>query len=548
MKKFKRVLALLTAAVLVMSMGMGAMANEQPVKRTIELSGGKAGHTYTLYQILKGDTTETSRELVNIQWGDDAPASLKSQYDTAAAAAEAIADENDARTFAQSLTDLSGGVDLVLTEDGPVKFEDLEEGYYIIRDTNNNEDPAEDDYTSAFVVKVVADVTGEMKGAVPSSNKKVADINDSSDHAVGSYQDSADYDIGDAVPFQLNATTASNASDFKKYHITFQDKLSSAFDDPTEYTVTVLGETFTLGTSGTKTTEAGTKITVEMGTAAADQTFAITVTFEPTETGAYLDNECDSTDISVTYTAVLNDDAVIGSAGNLNESYITYSSNPEDFTGEEEGKTPVDKVKVFTYELTIDKIDELGAALKGADFALYKQVNAIDGHYPEGAVSGADIPFAEGVEHSKISATRYYVLVENKTGTSAGSSFAFNGIDDGIYVLVETTIPAGYNPLDSVEFTVTADHDAESQDPKLNSLTATAPFNASENWAVVSEVDKKDGTKHTTVSGEMYAEIENNSGSTLPETGGIGTTIFYIIGGILVIGAGVLLVSRRRMK
>jgi LPXTG-motif cell wall-anchored protein len=113
---------------------------------------------------------------------------------------------------------------------------------------------------------------------------------------------------------------------------------------------------------------------------------------------------------------------------------------------------------------------------------------------------------------------------------AAGDTFGFKGVDDGTYVLVETTIPEGYNAWNAVEFEITAAHDVESADPKLTSLTggnlATGEF--------------KD-------TGIIDTDIINKSGIELPETGGIGTTIFYIVGGLLAVAAVVLLVTKKRM-
>ena len=569
MKKFKKIMALVIAMVMVLSMSMAVFATDTDpatgdgdtqqetttpaTKGSIDLTGGKAGHTYTLYQIFTGKVD--GDQLIDIQWGADAPAALKTQYATAAAAAKAIADQDDARAFAQGLT-LSGGTSKNLDADGNVTFSDLTAGYYVIKDTNGNTEAVVGDYSSAIIVKVVGEVTGKLKGSAPSSEKKVADNNDSSKVQPDlsglqdtDWEDSADYDIGDDVPFKLKATTADNVAAYTKYHVTFQDKQSAGLASPENISVTVLGQTLNVG--DTKTTANGTKITVANGTPDSGNTFAITVTFEqanPTKDDnnnitSYLNAECNSTDIIVKYTSKLTgNDVVIGKPGNPNEMYIKYSNNPEDKDDQEEGKTKEDKVVVFTYKTVIDKVDETGADLKGADFTLYKEV-------PEGttgATKGDALTFANGVEHTKIDAAKYYVVAGTKTGTTAGSQFKFKGIDDGTYVLVETTVPTGYNAFKSVVVTVSAEH-SQGDDPVLTSLTATAPF--TETNADAGTVDrKKEGTTHSRVSGEAYAEIENNSGAELPSTGGIGTTIFYILGAILVLGAGIVLVTRRRMS
>ena len=556
MKKFKKIMALAIAMVMVLSMSMAVFADptdptatdgSTTTTKTITLTGGKAGHTYTLYQIFTGETTETENELVNLQWGDDANATFKGAYATAAAAAEAM-EGGDARALAQGWIAnnyLGTGTPKQLSADGNVEFTGLEEGYYLVVDTSGPTTVTEGDYYSAVIVQVVADVNMALKGSAPTSEKKVDDKNDSNtSEDATTWQDTADYDIGDAVPFQIKATAADNVQAYKKYHITFQDKKSDGLDAPTgNYTISVLGKTLTLATNAssavTDSTDA-TNIKAELVTPDSGNTFAIKVTLEP-KTGTYL-TEGNNAVITVDYTMVLNTNAVIGNPGNPNESYILYSNNPEDADDSDEGKTPKDTVVVFTYKADIDKVDETGAALNGADFTLYKEV--ADSNVT-GAVKGSDIAFGDKVEHSKIKADSYYVVVGNKTGSTAGSTFEFKGIDDGVYVLVETTVPAGYNAYASKEVTVTAAHNNDDDELVVTELTATDPFTAYLEGATVTTAKNN---SETVVSGELFAEIENNSGAVLPETGGIGTTIFYIIGAILVIGAGVVLVTRRRMS
>ena len=560
MKKFRRMMALLLAMVMVLSMGITAFAEQTPdpvnpptqtdstpaATKTITLTGGKAGHTYTLYQIFTGKTTTNENELVGIQWGSDANATFKAAYDTAAAAAESMKN-GDARTLSKGWISsgyLGTGTAKNLAADGNVVFDNLAEGYYLVVDTSGPATVTEGDYYSAVVVQVVADVNMALKGSAPTSEKKVDDKNDSNtSEDATTWQDTADYDIGDAVPFQLKATAADNVQAYKKYHITFQDKKSAGLNAPTgNYTIKVLDQTLTLATDATAAVTASTEktnIKAELVNPAEGNTFAIKVTLEPKE-GTYL-TEGNEAVITVDYTMVLNSSAVIGNPGNPNESYILYSNNPEDADDSDEGKTPKDTVVVFTYKADIDKVDETGAALNGADFTLYKEVADST---VTGATKGSDITFADGVEHSKIKANSYYVVVGNKTGSATGSTFEFKGIDDGVYVLVETTVPAGYNAYESKEVSVTAEHNNDPDDLVVTSLTASAPFTA---YLEGAEVTTDKGNKETVVSGELFAEIVNNSGATLPETGGMGTTLFYIVGAVLVIGAGVVLVSRRRM-
>ena len=564
MKLFKKMMALVIAMVMVLSMSMAVFAADgdtpaATTTKTITINNGKAGHTYTLYQIFTGKVD--GQELTDIQWGSHAPAAMKTTYATAAAAAKAIAEQNDARAWAQSQT-FTGGTANAVTTDGEVKFEGLEEGYYVVIDTNGNTTPVEGDFSSAIIVKVVENVTMDLKGSIPSSEKKVADVNDSekvqpalADVADADWKDSADYDIGDMVPFKLKATTADNVAAYKKYHITFQDKQSAGLDDPTSYTITVLGKTFTLAADGTadpQTTDNGTKITVSNATPETGYTFAIKVEFEPAPVGdaaaaTYLNAECNSKDIIVKYEAELNESAVIGAEGNPNDSHITYSNNPEDEDGSDEGKTPEDTVIVFTYKTTVDKVDENGAALKGADFALYKEVPQATTGAQSGQAIKADWDTAVKNAAAALADAKYYVIAGQKgTVTADTTQFSFNGIDDGTYVLVETAVPTGYNAWTAKEFTVSATH-TDGDEPALSTLTGTDPFAGADSWTGEVKMEKKNGTEYTTASGEMYAEIENKSGAELPSTGGIGTTIFYVLGAILVLGGTVVLVTRRRM-
>ena len=110
------------------------------------------------------------------------------------------------------------------------------------------------------------------------------------------------------------------------------------------------------------------------------------------------------------------------------------------------------------------------------------------------------------------------------------TQFVWTGLDDGDYKLVETTTPAGYNTIDPIEFTITAEHDVLSDNPALKDLDGGDLFTG--------EVS----------TGALSADVENRTGATLPETGGMGTTLFYVIGATLAIGAAVVMVTRKRMS
>ena len=221
--------------------------------------------------------------------------------------------------------------------------------------------------------------------------------------------------------------------------------------------------------------------------------------------------------ITVEYTSVLNESAVIGSAGNPNTANLEFSNNPNDEQGGETGETPDDTVIVFTYKTVIDKVDGEQNPLDGAEFTLEKFVANAEGTDEYNEVKGN------------------WESVGTAVVTEEGTRFTFSGLDDGTYRLTETKTPDGYNTIDPIIFTITAEHEVESDNPTLTSLNG----------------DKVSGEITFTPNegeGSLTAAVVNQSGLELPETGGMGTTIFYIVGGILVVGAGVLLITRRRMN
>ena len=327
---------------------------------------------------------------------------------------------------------------------------------------------------------------------MPSSEKKVKDINDSTDADYGDWADTADHDIGDRIPFQLSATLPNNYAEYETYALTFHDTESTglSFQQDT-VKVYIDGKLVNTGDYQIVTTGLTDGYTFEIRFAdlktvtAADDTVA--------------DN---SSVVTVEYESILNDQAVIGAQGNPNNMHITFSNNPN---GEGTGRTPVDTVIVFTYKVVVDKVDGEGEELPGAEFTLNKKN-------------------AEGT----------WELVEI-IGTGTETTFTFEGLDDGEYQLVESKTPASYNTIDPIEFTVTATHDDATL--TLTALSGDVTSGAVELAFTPSIPD-----------GSLSATVINNQGSTLPETGGIGTTIFFVLGGLLVIGAGVLLVVRVRVR
>ena len=568
-------------------------ANAQETAGSITLSGAKAGHTYGLYQIFAGGIENGA--LVDITWGKDAPESLREQYADAEKAAAAVEEQNNALAFAKSLNLWAPAEMKELDEDGTLEFKNLDPGYYIITDYETGTD----NYSSPVVVKVVGNVTGAMKGSVPAAHLKLADWNDTLSYDINDmeripkesggwniYMDSADYDIGDEVYLTMFAETADNVSSFKKYHITFQCNLPEGMEDPGAYEPGLCYyqpdelymsyklkkeeiETYTSNYRISSDEDRNVSLLVRMTTQIVEPEtgydFAVRFEFTP-NTGETNDANADDAEaflpellnnrrIRVVVRPRLAESAVIGAEGNPAYMHILYSSDPENENAE--GKTLDDKATVFTYALKTDKVDPDGAQLKGADFMLYKEVTSNDhkkevyrdGKYVyEYPKTGADIKaaWADNVKSAAaaLADDKYYFDVQRKTVTDE-STFRFDGIDDGKYVLVETKVPSGYAAWNATEVTVESTHEEESEDPKLLTLKAGAPF--TEENAEAGTVTRKGGSTYERPSGEIYGEVINKKGAQLPETGGTGTAMFYIIGSILMFGAGTVMASKRRM-
>ena len=531
MKHMRKIMALAIAMVMVLSMGITVFAAPTNVNLTVP---NETGHTYEIFQIFTGDLADG--KLSNVTWGVNGAGTEGDLVDedvlTALEAISSSTSTADQTTIDSILTAL-GMTKANLADASAFKkdvaaggVESVPTGYYIVKDKDNSLTNAEDDAYTLLLISVVGPTTLTAKSEIPEVEKKVTDVNDS-DATVEADQDSADYDIGDAVPFKLTATLADNVSAYKKYHITFVDTLESGkFSAISALTIKMNGVAIAAGEGYTVSTTGYTG-----DVAPSVDGFKQTIEFTPT--GDYLPASLNGAEVTVEFTATLGPNAAIGAAGNKNEVELEYSNNPNDVQGGEEGKTPKDTVRVFTYKLTVNKVDEEGEDLVGADFTLYKKVPTAAAGATQAGTKGSDIKaeFDSSIKADALEDNSYYVVAGTKSGTTAGSEFSFNGIDDGTYVLVETTVPAGYNAWDSVEFDVEATHETESTDPQLTSLTGGDLVFG----------DFKD-------TGIITTDIENKQGNVLPSTGGIGTTIFYIVGAILVLGAGIVLVTRRRMS
>ena len=474
---------------------------------SITINNSAKDHTYEAYQIFTGDLSGTT--LSNIVWGSGVSEAGQTALGDAAAKAETLKTEADAKAFAKAvapyLTTAAGSANTVT--DGKYIISGLAAGYYLVKDQDGSLTGDADAYTE-YIIRVVSDTTATPKSSVPTVEKKVKDTNDSTG-VTSDWQDSADYDIGDSIPFQLKATLANNVSSYTTYKVVFHDTLSKGLTYNNDAKV-YIGGTETNGFTVTATVN-------------ADGTTTLTVSCDDVKAlGAG-----NSSVITVEYTVKLNENAVLGSAGNPNEVYLEYSNNPNksENGNNETGETPKDVVIVFTYKAIINKVDSENAPLTGAAFKLEKLIKGKDG------------------------AAGTWTTVKEFTVDETTTSFTFSGLDDGQYKLTETKTPAGYNTIDPIYFVIEATHDVTADAPTLKTLNAyltDANGNKQTEMKDGESVNIDLGTVDLT-AGSITTTVVNKSGAQLPETGGIGTTIFYVLGGVLVLAAVVLLVTKKRM-
>lgn len=279
--------------------------------------------------------------------------------------------------------------------------------------------------------------------------------------------------------------------------------------------------------NGSVDTELTTGYTVTPNAAATAGGGSLTITFDNLKTVASVTSD---SEIVVKYTAKLLNTAAIGQPGNPNEVYLEYAGNPN-FSGTgtpPTSHTPEDTVLVFTYQLNVNKVDGADTTkhLSGAEFKL-KCVKA----ETEATWNGKWVTVAD----NKVTG---WVDTQDKgtaltTGTDGLAWVA--GLDAGTYELYGTKAPVGYNRVkDPITIVIAATLDKGEDTPALTALTIKVGSGAAE-----------DGNM---AGGTVTTTVQNNAGATLPETGGIGTTLFYIIGGTLMVGAAVFLVIRKRMN
>lgn len=378
-------------------------------------------------------------------------------------------------------------------------FNNLDYGYYVVAVPGATLANAKSQYATLVSVHSTK-VDAEIKGNLPTVDKKV--------QVDGTGKDATDAKIGDTLTFTLTSTIP-DMSAYGTYTFNFKDTLSKGLTFGQVDSVKVGDMTLTKDTDYTVTTP----------TASNNNTLTVAMKDFKTKQQVNAGKK-----ITVTYTATLNKDAVVGGAGNVNSATIQYSNNPSTSgTGESEPS----KVRVFTYGFTVDKYTgdygENATRLAGAEFTLAPK-------------NGTAISFVQVTAGSATENAVYRVAKADETGTTTiitpkSGKVEFQGLKNGEYTLTETKAPAGYNKLASA---IGVRVDGQNDGTDTTNATVTITYNNDNN-----------GSNYDQTASNGVIPVQNKSGVTLPGTGGMGTIAFTVIG-VLVIALGVAWTLKRK--
>lgn len=566
MKLLKKMSALLVAVVMMAVTVVPALAEgvtSAPQDPTAIITVNIANHSFVAYQIFKGDairedvtvdgTTTNTGVLSNIDWGDGINSSafvtklMEAFPDwnlTANSTPTDVANKfselsvSDANKVAQIAFDNKTTKKYPLTNPGDTP---VRQGYYLIVDTTQN--PTNGDALNPAILAVNGDVSVKEKKDNVTVDKTVKN------EADNDFAGSTDSSIGKKVTFKLHTQIINEEAlaNYESYFLQFSDTASNALDPVVNNsTKTVVFQAYlsdddVLVTEGANADENITDwftASAVAGTGTNNRTFTFTDNNIKNH-NAENPNYAAGKHIFITYKATLNNNAVIGSTGNPNEVVVNYSNNPNwDGNGEPpHGTTPKDEAIVFTFELDGTKVakeDPDKIKLGGAEFVVYR-MNETSKEY---AVMDADKKITvwetltDDELNSKIATNAVgrenYLLISKTNGNNKGQ-FGIQGLGDGDYYLQETKAPDGYNLIiDPIQFTISSTQSNKQLTEVLIQIGNTT-------------------TPGVPGTGTVTTTVENTKGTTLPETGGMGTTMLYVAGGILLIGSAVLLVTKKRM-
>ena len=539
MKATKRIFSVFLTCVLAFTMAfaMGLTASAADYTITINKPAGDIDRTYEAYQIFQGNLDGST--LSDIEWGAGINGAA---FLTALKKNASFTSCTDAKTVAEKLATFTNDSDAAVafaklagkflttataTSSTTGKIT-VPAGYYLLKDVTT----VTDDALSLNILKVVKDVTVNPKADHPTVDKKIG-----TDISTGVAANEAT--IGDKVPFVI-ASKVPQMQGYTKYFFVLNDSMTAGLTYNKDVAIKI----------GT-TTLAADAYDVTYGDKANTMKIVIKNFIQyKSEAGK---------DIVVTYSATLNEKADLTQAGNKNTVKLTYSNNPNvDYNGDNEpdttdpvGETPEHVTVTYSTKLQLTKVDgaDHNVMLEGVEFQItgtsiktavskgeyFKQDAAGTYYQLKDGTFTETVPTAEtgskyvstSVKYAKVTDTTEQTKMQKVTAsgtTDADGLITFEGLGAGTYYITELKTKSGYNLLTApITVVITATPGTTSC-----TWTASAPATFEENMVKLT--------------------VENNKGSVLPITGGIGTTIFYVIGGLLVCGAVVMAITKKKLS
>ena len=541
MKATKRIFSVFLTCVLAFTMAfaMGLTASAADYTITINKPAGDIDRTYEAYQIFQGNLDGST--LSDIEWGAgiDGAAFLtelkKNAPFTSCTDAKTVAeklatftnDSDEAVAFAK----LAGKFLTTATATSSAGKITVPAGYYLLKDVTT----VAHDALSLNILKVVKDVTVNPKADHPTVDKKIG-----TDITSGVAANEAT--IGDKVPFVI-ASKVPQMQGYTKYFFVLNDSMTAGLTYNKDVAIKI--GTTTLASTAYDVTYDDTANTMKI----------VIKNFIQYKSQA-------SEDIVVTYSATLNENANLTQDGNKNTVKLTYSNNPNvESKGDNEpdstdpvGETPEHVTVTYSTQLQLTKVNgaDHNEKLEGVEFQITGtsiKTAVSKGHYFKQDTAGTYYQLKDGTftdtapapetESKYVSTSVKYAEVTDSTEqtkmqkvtasgtTDANGLITFKGLGAGTYFITELKTKSGYNLL-TAPITVKIDATLGT-----TSCTWTATMN---------------GAPATFEENMVKLTVENNKGSVLPITGGIGTTIFYVIGGLLVCGAAVMAITKKKLS